>query len=235
MQRISSGTITSRRLIAGITLALAWGLLVLPVPASAEVLHYFATLNGPNESPPNTSPGFGTALVTINTVANTMHVQVSFTGLVAPSTASHIHCCTARPDTGTAAVATTVPTFTGFPLGVTFGTYAHTFDLTLASSWNIPAFDGGSPASDEKALLAGLAADKAYLNIHSKPVFGGGEIRGFLFILAGTAGSANCHGQSVSVLAQQFGGLAHAADTLGFASVSALQDTINTFCDSATP
>ena len=232
MQRISSGTITSRRLIAGITLALAWGLLVLPVPASAEVLHYFATLNGPNESPPNTSPGFGTALVTINTVANTMHVQVSFTGLVAPSTASHIHCCTARPDTGTVAVATTLPTFTDFPLGVTFGTYDHTFDLTLASSWN-PAFitaNGGTPAGAEAALLAGLAANKAYLNIHST-AHPGGEIRGFLFILAGTAGSANCHGQSVSVLAQQFGGLAHAADTLGFASVKALQDTINAFCD----
>ena len=77
MQRISSGTITSRRLIAGITLALAWGVLVLPVPASAEVLHYFATLNGLNESPPNPSLGTGSALVTIDTDAHTMRVQVS--------------------------------------------------------------------------------------------------------------------------------------------------------------
>jgi hypothetical protein len=50
-------------------------------------------------------------------------------------------------------------------------------------------------------------------------------------ILAGKPGTANCHGQSVSALAQQFGGLAHAADTLGFASVKALQDTIKAFCD----
>ena len=49
-------------------------------------------------------------------------------------------------------------------------------------------------------------------------------------ILAGKPGSPNCHGKSVSALAQKFGGLAHAADTLGFASVSALQDTINRFC-----
>ena len=49
-------------------------------------------------------------------------------------------------------------------------------------------------------------------------------------ILAGKPGSPNCHGNSVSALAQKFGGLAHAADTLGFASVSALQDTINRFC-----
>jgi hypothetical protein len=49
--------------------------------------------------------------------------------------------------------------------------------------------------------------------------------------LAGKPGSANCLGNSVSALAQEFGGLAHAADTLGFASVKALQDTIKTFCD----
>jgi YVTN family beta-propeller protein len=48
---------------------------------------------------------------------------------------------------------------------------------------------------------------------------------------AGTPGSPNCHGKSVSALAQQFGGLARAADNLGFASVSALQDTIKAFCD----
>ena len=49
--------------------------------------------------------------------------------------------------------------------------------------------------------------------------------------LAGTPGSANCHGKSVSALAEEFGGLAQAADTLGFASVKALQDAIKAFCD----
>src|SRR5262249_394836 len=108
------------------------------------------------------------------------------------------------------------------------------FDLRATSIWN-PAFitaHGGSPTSAETALLAGLAANKAYLNIHTTK-HPGGEIRGFLFILAGTQGSANCHGKNVSALARRFGGLAHAADTLGFASVSALQDTIKAFCDSA--
>jgi hypothetical protein len=49
--------------------------------------------------------------------------------------------------------------------------------------------------------------------------------------LAGTPGSANCHGRSVSALAEEFGSLAQAADILGFASVEALQDTIKAFCD----
>jgi hypothetical protein len=47
---------------------------------------------------------------------------------------------------------------------------------------------------------------------------------------AGTPGTPNCKGNTVSALAQQFGSLAGAADTLGFASVKALQDTINAFC-----
>jgi CHRD domain/PEP-CTERM motif len=78
-------------------------------------------------------------------------------------------------------VATTTPTFTGFPSGVTSGTYDHIFDLTSATSYN-PAFvtaNGGIVANAEATLLAGLDAGNAYLNIHTTN-FGGGEIRGFL-------------------------------------------------------
>jgi hypothetical protein len=110
-----------------------------------------------------------------------MRVQVFFSGLSAPSTASHIHAATAFPGTGNAGVATQVPTFGGFPLGVTFGSYDRTFDMTLTSSFN-PAFvsaHGGTAASAEAALFAALAAEEAYLNIHTTSV-PGGEIRGFL-------------------------------------------------------
>jgi len=48
---------------------------------------------------------------------------------------------------------------------------------------------------------------------------------------AGTPGRANCHGQSISALANQFGGLDAAASTLGFSSVQALQDSFTTFCE----
>jgi hypothetical protein len=44
---------------------------------------------------------------------------------------------------------------------------------------------------------------------------------------AGTPGKRNCHGQSVSALAKQYGGLVAAAAALGFPSVRALQDDIN--------
>lgn len=154
-------------------------------PARASTITFGAVLSGPNESPPNASPGTGTALVTIDDVANTMRVQVTFSNLVltgSGTTASHIHCCTAAPFTGTAMVATATPTFPGFPLGVRSGTYDMTFDLGAASTYNpafVALFPNNSVALAEAGFLAGLFANETYLNVHSG-TFGGGEIRGFL-------------------------------------------------------
>jgi hypothetical protein len=144
-------------------------------------IFFRADLSGAAESPPNPSPGTGTALVTIDPDAHTLHVIVSFSGLVGTTLASHIHCCTGAPLTGTAMVATAVPTFPGFPLGVTSGTYDMTFDTLDDATYN-PAFEaahGGTAAGAEAALFAGIIAGEAYLNVHStfRP---GGEIRGFL-------------------------------------------------------
>jgi CHRD domain/PEP-CTERM motif len=165
--------------------------LLFGMTAFAGPITYFAGLLGSNEVPPTGSPASGFATVTVDSLLNTMLVNVTFTGLEAGVTASHIHCCIGPG--GNAGVATTTPTFTGFPSGVTSGTYSHVFDLTLSSSYN-PAFvtAEGSLANAEAALLAGMAADQTYLNIHST-VFPGGEIRGFLvpapepgtFLLAG--------------------------------------------------
>jgi hypothetical protein len=156
--------------------------IALTAPAANAVpLEFAATLNGPSESPANASPGTGFAEVDFDITANTMRVRVDFTGLTSATTASHIHCCTTTPFTGTAIVATTVPTFPGFPLGVTSGTYDRTFDMTLASSYN-PAFitaEAGSVALAETALFNGLFAGTEYLNIHTTE-FPTGEIRGFL-------------------------------------------------------
>jgi hypothetical protein len=145
--------------------------------AQAAVV-YFANLNGANENPVVVTPATGTAYVTVDAVTNMMTVDVTFTGLTAAANASHIHCCLAPPTN--AGVATAVPTFPGFPTA-TSGTYHQTFDLLSASTYN-PAFvsaNGGTAASAESVLLAGLVAGNAYLNIHDAN-HPGGEIQGYL-------------------------------------------------------
>ena len=110
-------------------------------------------------------------------------MRTTFSGLTGNTTASHIHAPTAVPFTGNAGVATQTPTFVGFPLGVTSGTYDNTFDMTQASSYN-PAYitaNGGTPATAELALSTAFTNGTSYLNIHTS-TFGGGEIRGFLTV-----------------------------------------------------
>jgi hypothetical protein len=151
------------------------------ISARATITVFDTFLTGPNEFPANASPGTGYALVVLDDTANTLQVQVLFAGLLGTTTASHIHAATAVPFAGTAGVATTTPTFAGFPLGVTSGSYSNTLDLTSASSYN-PAYvtaNGGTTASAEAALISAMFAGKSYLNIHTS-VFPSGEIRGFL-------------------------------------------------------
>jgi len=155
----------------------------LALSARATIYVFDANLDGVSEAPPNASPATGFAQVTFDNVANTMNVDVSFSGLLGTTTASHIHAATASPGTGSAGVATTTPYFAGFPLGVTSGSYNNTLDMTQASSYN-PSYitaNGGTTATAEAALLSAMLADEAYLNIHST-VFPGGEISGFLIL-----------------------------------------------------
>jgi hypothetical protein len=161
----------------------------------AALILYTADLSGPAE--PTISPGTGFAQVDYDDVLHTIRVQVTFSGLLGNTTASHIHSATTVPGTGTAGVATQVPTFSGFPLGVTAGTYDNTLDLTQASSYN-PTFitaHGGTPSTAEAFLVSSFADGTSYLNIHTNQ-FPGGEIRGFLqpvpepsALLLGAAGS----------------------------------------------
>lgn len=157
------------------------GLLIVMALCASSTSHaaiYTTQLSGPAEAPPNTSPGTGNATVNIDLTAHLLSIDMSFSGLTSGTAASHIHCCT--PPTA-APVATQLPTFTGFPLGVTSGTYSHTFSTLDTATWN-PTFvtaNGGTAAGAETALAAGLAAGASYLNIHTAQ-FPGGEIRGFL-------------------------------------------------------
>jgi hypothetical protein len=150
--------------------------------ARATVIDLHANLLGSNEVPATASPGTGFATIQLDTVAQTLALQITFSGLIGTTTASHIHCCLPSPSQAgvNVGVATTTPTFAGFPLGVQSGTYNSVLDLTLASSYN-PAFvtSHGGLASAEAALIAGLLDGETYLNIHTTN-FPGGEIRGFV-------------------------------------------------------
>jgi hypothetical protein len=151
------------------------------LPAYALPITYTASLSGANEFPSNPSTGSGFAEVDFDVAAHTMHVMVTFQDLMGITTASHIHAPTAAPGTGNVGVATQLPTFSLFPLGVTSGTYDHIFDTLLASTYN-PTFVtayGGTAAGAEAELAASLMAGTAYFNIHTT-MFSGGEIRGFL-------------------------------------------------------
>jgi len=151
--------------------------------AHAIPITFEAILTGANEVPPVVSPATGLAIVVLDPTAQTIQINATFSGLTTPDVAAHIHCCLPSPFlTGVnVGVATTVPAFVGFPLGVSSGSYtSQVFDLTQALIYN-PAFvtlQGGIPQA-EAALLAGIQNGGTYFNIHtvSNP---GGEIRGFL-------------------------------------------------------
>lgn len=149
--------------------------------AQATIFNYYAFLDGPSEAPPNVSPGTGYASVVYDDLARTLHVRAWFRDLVAGVSAAHIHGPTTSPFAGTASVATTTPTFAGFPGGVTSGSYDNVLDLTLASSFRAGFIteSGGTVALAEARLATAMADGKTYFNIHTSS-FPGGEIRGFL-------------------------------------------------------
>jgi len=133
-------------------------------------------MQGINEVPPNASTAVGTTLATINTVTNTLTIDVVFSGLIGGNAAAaHIHCC--APPGVNAAVA--IP-YTPFP-AATSGTFHAVLDLGNAASYNAAFItaNGGTVASAEAALIAGMLNGQTYSNIHDAQ-FQGGEIRGQL-------------------------------------------------------
>jgi hypothetical protein len=137
---------------------------------------FTANASGALENPPNASPGIG--LIKIDVGSTSLSADVAFKSLISPSTDAHIHCCASAAFTGTAPVA--LP-FTDFPTGTTEGTYAKTFSLSDTATYD-PVFvkaNGGTAQSATTALLNAIAANEAYVNIHSTE-FPNGEIRGWL-------------------------------------------------------
>jgi len=162
-----------------IVLAVATALMLLVPAAYAIPVTFVGNLTGANEVPPVPSPATGLATVVLDAAAQTLQINATFSGLTSNTNAAHIHCC--APLGTNAGVATTVPAFPGFPLGVTSGSFTSAvFDLTQPTIYN-PAFvtlQGGLTQA-EVALIAGILNGTTYLNIHTVN-FPGGEIRGQL-------------------------------------------------------
>jgi hypothetical protein len=173
-----------RSLIASTAAAV---LLSFAGPAQSAIFVFTAHMNGATEVPPNPSPAFGFTKVTVDDMADTMQVDVSWNGLTGgPPSAGHIHCCSA-PGTN---VGVAVP-FPGLP-ATTTGVFHHLFDLTDASIYTLTFlndFGGGTAAGAQTALVNGFFAGMAYSNLHNA-TFPGGEIRGQLAAVpeAGTWG-----------------------------------------------
>lgn len=154
--------------------------LTLSAGPQAAVFEFVATLLGGAENPPVTSPGTGTAKLFFDDIAQTLDVFVAFAGLLSPTRDAHIHCCV--DPAGNAPVAIGFMA-SGFPIGVTAGSYENIFDLTDSSIYTAGflAAGGGTAAGASAHLLTNLQAGMAYVNIHTNQ-FPGGEIRGQLAV-----------------------------------------------------
>jgi hypothetical protein len=162
--------------------------IALHAPVHAQ--DFIGYLDGLQENPPVATPGSGTGTASYNAGSQMLSVQVDFSGLIGTTTNAHIHCCATALDQNTGIALHFVPH--GFPLGVTSGNFSHTFDLSLASTYDAGylAGSGGTAAMARDRLLdamqVGVANDPlpgdssiAYFNIHTS-FRSGGEIRGNL-------------------------------------------------------
>jgi hypothetical protein len=133
-------------------LSLVLGVSIVGLAHAARAIDIPVSLDGAQAGV--ASPGSGSATLTLDGVANTLRVQLSYSGLLSPTSNAHIHCC-AQPGTNAGVL---VPFLPPFVTGATSGAMDHTFDLTPTQ-------------------MANVASGLAYINIHST-VFPAGEIRG---------------------------------------------------------
>ncbi len=146
--------------------------LLFASPRAAQAQTWIGSLLGTNEVPANASPAKGFVTITLNN--NNLSVLLNWSGLVGGNpSAGHIHCCVAPGSTVGVAVG-----FTSFP-STTSGTYSNAFDLTNPAVYTTAFrtnFGGGTAAGAQTALINGLNAGQAYVNIHNAQ-WPGGEIR----------------------------------------------------------
>jgi hypothetical protein len=129
-------------------------LLSMPGWSHAATYSLYASLDGNQEVPINASPGIGAGMLTYDDVANQLNWNITFSGLLAGTTAAHFH----GPAAPGAVAGVQIPISLGAFAGARSGTLIGMATLT---------------ATQETQLLS----DLWYINIHTT-MFPGGEIRG---------------------------------------------------------
>ncbi|MEI6914742.1 MAG: CHRD domain-containing protein [Armatimonadota bacterium] len=129
---------------------------IIASPVVQAASFTFSTnLNGASQVPPNASPATGFGSLVLDDVAMTITVNESWSGLLAPATASHIH----------------MPALPGANAGVVFGFVG------------VPNVSSGAILQQVFAVTPARITQfwqgLAYMNIHTS-TFPGGEIRGQL-------------------------------------------------------
>ena len=121
--------------------------------ANGAVSCFSATLNGAKEVPANASTATGFATIVLNALQTSITVNLSFSGLVAPATAAHIHAPA--------------------PAGVNAPVLFPFVPFPAATSGNV----SGQVFAMTPTQVAQLQGGLFYVNIHDS-IFPGGEIRG---------------------------------------------------------
>jgi hypothetical protein len=136
------------------------GACLLGASASAAILTFEANLDGLQEAPPNASPGFGQADLTLDTVSGLMTITSgTYQDLLGGAT---------------------VVTLNDAALGVNGPiSWVLTLDTPGAATGT---FSGGGVITNPVTVVADMIATNTYINIRSN-VFPSGEIRGQLFMV----------------------------------------------------
>jgi hypothetical protein len=156
-----------------LSFALAATFALMAPAAHATIIN--VVLDGPQAGV--VSPGLGTAVLTLDDVANTLLVDMTFSGLTTPTTNAHIHCC-APPGVAAGVV---IPFAPPFVTGTTSGHFVNLFSLT---------------AVQVQDIYSGLS----YINIHTTN-FPGGEIRGQIPHVVPEPATAGLIGAAIAALA----------------------------------
>lgn len=135
----SSGTVDDDEVARGLVLDIDND----AIPDECEFRYFTATLDGLQETPPNSSPATGDGCFTVDLEANTLAYLVEFTGLVGIETAAHIH--------GFAPPGVAAPVLQPIALG-----------SPSSGTW-----------SYSQSQEAGIVAGQTYVNVHTDVFPGG--------------------------------------------------------------